>query len=643
MLVLIDIPGHVHAELGNFECMVRCDNCSATGLVICFDCNGTTEIDCTECNGIGCDSCASGKVICNTCGGEGKVICNYCSGGCWVKLPNHKWIPATTTTLERCEYCNGTRGDIVISPDTKLTNTFALVEQDIFTNTVVSVGIPCYAHTFVVDELPTNPLPALMCGVFSTPAVEIAQEDISSVIFNAYYLTSDEKIYLFNETYFCWSDMPEEKLQDFFSYGGIVDSVDDIDNSTFDENIYVYFQKPQAKEQSYFLNFMYQVDDEDIVTDTWYYDSSFLSTSEMLVDYTSELFLQNLRDEYKEKYYISKIEFCPAGKSPAISLETISNGDKVNLVYTDEYEYNTFVITLSYKFQGIKYYFENNLIYTDTRTTWDNSLLWNASSIDKSSWCSFEKLVYQERSKQKVISSVDDLKQFAKEYTLNNGYIEVDLLKVHDNYYYGSSIIYKKNTAFLTADTINQILAENILTCEHTLTYVFQDVDYVGNGTKLGTYSYKIKFDDKEIIIKIIVTDKINSDYIYGNHLYYPINNKLSTGQIVDDMKKTGLIANTNLSTQFTGRNESSSNFLSGKNNQVGTYSYVVDYESATGESGSTQVFLDILEAKVFTTDDPVPEEKDYKEIVENVIAIAIMVLIVFIICWLLFGKRKRR
>ena len=108
-------------------------------------------------------------------------------------------------------------------------------------------------------------------------------------------------------------------------------------------------------------------------------------------------------------------------------------------------------------------------------------------------------------------------------------------------------------------------------------------------------------------------------------------------------MKKVSLLPSTNLSTQFTGKNESSSNFLSGKNNQVGTYSYVVDYESATGESGSTQVFLDILEAKVFTTDDPIPEEKDYKEIIENIIAILIMVVIVFIICWLLFGKRKRR
>lgn len=606
--------------------VIKSPGAKASSCPICPICNGTTELDCTECNGTGCDNCASGKVICNTCQGTGYVASSGAS---------HDLIPATSTSPAVCKKCGAYQGNILITDDMLTTDVYVPFQGSLHKNELSVIGSNFYVNCFVVNDLPVE-------GFDFELSVSTNQWVIESsdVIYNLYYLTSNKTVYYFQSG--SWEEMVRVE-EHIFAFGGIISSVDEIIIPD-EDNIPISFYVLEPKiEREYYLNLMYQVDDEDIVTDIWYYNNSFLSIGEMLVDYTSELFLQNLRDEYKEKYFISKIEFCPAGKSPAVSLQIIPNGDKVNLVYTDEYEYNTFVITLSYKFQGIKYYFENNLVYTDTRTTWDNATLWNASTIDKTTWCSFEKLVYQERSKQKAITSADELKEFAKEYTLNNGYIEVDLLKVHDNYYYGSSIIYKKNTAFLTADTINQILSENILSCEHTLTYVFEDVNYVGNGTKLGTYSYKIKFDDKEVIIKIVVTDKINSDYIYGNHLYYPINNKLSTGQIVDDMKKTGLIVNTNLSTQFTGRNESSSNFLSGKNNQVGTYSYVVDYESATGESGTTQVFLDILEAKVFTTDDPVPEEKDYKEIVENVIAIAIMVIIVFIICWLLFGRKKRR
>lgn len=606
--------------------VIKSPGAKASSCPICPSCIGTTEVDCIECDGTGCDNCASGKVICTTCGGNGYVA----SGG-----GSHNLIPATSTSPAVCKRCGAYQGNILITNDVLTTDVYVPFQGELHKNELSVIGSNFYVNCFVVDKLPDE-------GFKFEFSVSTNQwvTDSSDVIYNLYYLTLDKTVYYFQSG--TWEKMIRVE-EHIFAYGGLINSIDEIiipDEDTIPISFYVL--EPKI-EKEYYLKFRYQVDDEDIMTDTLYYDNNYLSTGEMLVDYTSELFSQNLKDVYKEKYYISKIEFAPAGKSDPVDLSIVANNDKVNLLYTDEYEYNTFVITLSYKFQGVKYYFENNLVHTDTRSTWDNATLWNASSIDKSSWCSFEKLVYQERSKQKVITSIDELKESAKEYTLNNGYIEVDLLKVHDNYYYGASIIYKKNTSFLTADTINQILAENILSCEHTLTYVFEDVNYVGNGTKLGTYSYKIKFGDKEQVIKIIVTDKINSDYIYNNHLYYPINNKLSTGQIVDDMKKVSLLPSTNLSTQFTGKNESSSNFLSGKNNQVGTYSYVVDYESATGESGSTQVFLDILEAKVFTTDDPIPEEKDYKEIIENIIAILIMVVIVFIICWLLFGKRKRR
>ena len=604
--------------------MVHCTTCNGTGFINCPDCDGTAKDE----NGDPCSTCVGvGKT-------PGRAICTSCTDG-WITLPQHKWIPATSTTLERCGYCNGTRGDIVVSEDTKVTNTFALIEQEIYTNTVVSVGIPFYAHTFIVDELPTNPLPVLMGGTYATPAVGSIEEDISSMIFNAYYLTTDEKIYICSGTYFCWSDMPEEKLQDFLSYGGIVDSVDNIDNSISDGNIYVYFQKPEDN-TTYQVQYVYQREEvggmidmimkNDVVNNKDYVIQSILDIDVPGVEHDRK---------WSNRYVYQTADYV-VGDSIELNKNDFDSSSETYI--------NKIYVYVEYRMKGIKYYYQDNVVYTDNNVNWRDAILWNASTIDKSSWCQYEKLAYEEKSTKQRISSIQDLQLIYEQMNLENDYfVEVEIVKIHDKYYYGSSIIYKRNNSFLTNATINKILSENILSCEHTITYKFEDVSYIGNGTKLGTYQYKIKFEDGEEIIKIIVTDKINSDYIYGNNLYFPINQRLSTGQIVEDMKKVGLIVNTNLSTQFTGRNESSSNFLSGKNNQVGTYSYVVDYESATGESGTTQVFLNILEARVFTTDDPIPEEKDYTKIVENVVVIVVAVGGIALLFWLLFGRKGRK
>ena len=620
-------PRHVHAEEDvSFACVIPCDACNHTGYVDCPDCQGSAK----DSNGDPCSTCVGvGKE-------SGKAVCWHCTNG-WINLGNHDWTPATSTSLATCTKCTATKGDIAISADTKVMDTYALLGGKVYKNAILSVGIPGYAHTFIVDELPSNPLPVLMSGEYWTPAVSNFEKDINSMVLNLYYLTTDEKIYAFiNETSgVCLTDFPEVNLEELIYYGGFVDSIDEIDTTNSEDKIYLYWVKPK-EDITYQVQYVYQREEvggmvDMIVRNDVVKDDNYVIQSILDVDVPGVEHDRKWSDRY---VYLTT---------------TYHTGDTVILNRNDydtssETYINKIYVYVEYKMKGIKYYYDDNLVYTDNNVNWRNATLWNASSIDKTNWCQFEKLAYQERNTKQRIESIQDLQLIYEQMNPENDYfVEVEVIKIHDKYYYGSSIIYKRNNSFLTNATINKILSENILSCEHTITYTFEDVDYIGNGTKLGTYQYKIKFEDSEEKVKIIVTDKINSDYIYGSNLYYPINQKLSTGQIVEDMKRVGVLPNTNLSTQFTGRNEASSNFLSGKNNQVGTYSYVVDYESATGESGSTQVFLNTLEAKVFTTDDPVEQPKDYMKIVENGIVILVIVGGIALLLYLLLGRKSNK
>ena len=632
MLALFKLPGEVHAEGENIPCASPCDICNITGFIDCPDCGGTAK----DSSGDPCSTCIGvGKE-------PGKAICTYCNGEGWQYSSNgHSWLPATSTTLATCIKCTATKGDIAISPDVQVMDTYLVFNGEVIKNTFDGGNlIQMYSHTFVVDELPDNPLPIAMAGEYWYPNDYHGYKETSSLILNVYYLSSEEKVYGFIDTEFvCLTDTKGLTLDELFYYNGFVNSVDEIDMTTHEENKgYIYWVKPE-EETTYQVHYIYQREEVGGIVDL-IVKNDVVKSKDYVIQSLENIDVPGVEHDRKwSDRYVYQTTTYNIGDSITLNK---NNYDEQSETYI-----NRIYVYVEYGMKGIKYYYEDNVVYTDNNVNWRNATLWNASTIDKTNWCQYEKLAYQEKNTNQRIETIQDLQLIYEQMNIeDNYYVEVELVKVHDKYYYGSSIIYKRNNSFLTNTTINKILSENILSCEHTITYIFEDVSYIGNGTKLGTYQYKIKFENGEEVVKIIVTDKINSDYIYGNNLYFPINQKLSTGQIVEDMKRTGLISNTNLSTQFTGRNEASSNFLSGKNNEVGTYSYVVDYESATGESGSTQVFLNILEARVFTTDDPIEQPKDYAKIVENIIVIVVAVGGIALLFYLLFGRKgskKRR
>lgn len=335
-----------------------------------------------------------------------------------------------------------------------------------------------------------------------------------------------------------------------------------------------------------------------------------------------------------------------------------SVGDTITLSTDDldTFYVNEIYVSIDTYFKGIKYYYNNELVYTQNATSWDIEF-WNLESIDKTDLCSFEHLILIPKLKEINISKLTTLDELRIGYetyyrdvlkqSCNEEYFaEVVVTSEHDDFYYGPTIIYKNISSYLLPEDIENLISQNIVNCKHSITYEFEDVDYIGNASTSGSYQYKLKMNDKEYIIQIVVTRNINSSYIFGKDLYFPVNSKLSTNQIVSDLKKVGLIENTNLSTRFIAKNESSSKYLTEETIAPGIYNYTINYQSTNGINGEIDINLNVLNAMDFTTDDPI-DTSSCKKInlqKEDIIAYCLVGLFVFGIFFLLFsGKRKKR
>lgn len=335
-----------------------------------------------------------------------------------------------------------------------------------------------------------------------------------------------------------------------------------------------------------------------------------------------------------------------------------SVGDTITLSTDDldTFYVNEIYVSIDTYFKGIKYYYNNELVHTQNTTSWDIEY-WNLESIDKTDLCSFEHLILIPKLKEINISKLTTLDELRLGYETyyrdvlkqscdSDYFAEVVVTTEHDDFYYGPIIIYKNISSYLLPEDIENLISQNIVNCKHSITYEFEDVDYIGNASTSGSYQYKLKMNDKEYIIQIVVTKNINSSYIFGKDLYFPVNAKLSTNQIVSDLKKVGLIENTNLSTRFIAKNESSSKYLTEETIAPGIYNYTINYQSTNGINGEIDINLNVLNAMDFTTDDPI-DTSSCKKInlqKEDIIAYCLVGLFVFGIFFLLFsGKRKKR
>jgi hypothetical protein len=244
------------------------------------------------------------------------------------------------------------------------------------------------------------------------------------------------------------------------------------------------------------------------------------------------------------------------------------------------------------------------------------------------------------KDKNISINQIKDVHHLEEVYTnyQNNleysFYVEIEIQKVHDSYYYGDTLLYKNVKSFLTLETIQAIVFQDINICSCITEKKLQDKTYIGNGNQVGTYVVILTINTQNVPINIHVTSDIKADYIYKNKLYFTT--VLSAEEIVSDMKTIGLLPKVNLTTTFHAQNDISTTYFEEPN--YGTYQFNVEYMATSGESGNANIELEYNKPIEKTTEDeePTTNWKDF------VIPIVVILLIIVVLC-LIFGRRRYR
>lgn len=286
---------------------------------------------------------------------------------------------------------------------------------------------------------------------------------------------------------------------------------------------------------------------------------------------------------------------------------------------------------------------------------------WKDSDVitlfDSSEFCDYEKIAiyYLEtfvciiNSKKAFSSNGDEYKQAiisaVESSIIENSSIYVDFYVVHEDYYFGPSDMYKNTSATLTPNDIKNLLANYYIDCDcynsSNIEYDFSS--YIGYADSNGKYPIYISITDKKYKFNVICTNKLNGSYYYNSTLYYSINNNLPVDKIVADFKLVGVLPNVSLSTRFNGTNQISQNFIDGSVIAPGTYSYLIDYDSTSGYSGSVTINLEISSAVNNTTSDPIVSKDEIIEIIATILSLVVVIALVIWIIKKMFPSKYRR
>lgn len=278
-------------------------------------------------------------------------------------------------------------------------------------------------------------------------------------------------------------------------------------------------------------------------------------------------------------------------------------------------------------------------------------------SFGSSNFCDYDKfaIYYQDtfvckvNSKKAFSSNGDEYKQAiisaVESSKIENSSIYFDFYVVHEDYYFGPSDMYKNTSATLTPNDIKNLLANYYIDCDcynsSNIEYDFSS--YIGYADSNGKYPIYISINDKKYKFNVICTNKLNGSYYYNSTLYYSINNNLPVDKIVADFKLVGVLPNVSLSTRFNGTNQISQNFIDGSVIAPGTYSYLIDYDSTSGYSGSVTINLEISSAVNNTTSDPIVSKDEIIEIIATILSLVVVIALVIWIIKKMFPSKYRR
>ena len=515
----------------------------------------------------------------------------------------HDYTEATTTNPQTCTKCGHTIGDIIIPEGTWVVDTYLNISGSLIENQIdLSEDGEIYLHTFVANTLPTSPLEGMITSSETSP----------STIINFYYLLSQQKIYIYlDNTWQCYTDIGSISVGSItYNFGGFVTSKEEIFTTT---NPIFYFQKVQRKVVYHFSD---GTTSQEVSFENWSKFDDFTLSNQYIIlgTYTDSNYQYNILDN---------------------GLSSEFETYKTDITWTSDTK-DLYVKVK--RILGIKYYYQDTIVKEDNGFTFYTDL-WNMDEIDTTSFCPYEHLYMYCKDKNISINQIKDVHHLEEVYTnyQNNledtFYVEIEIQKVHDSYYYGDTLLYKNVKSFLTLETIQAIVFQDINICSCITEKKLQDKTYIGNGNQVGTYVVILTINTQNVPINIHVTSDIKADYIYKNKLYFTT--VLSAEEIVSDMKTIGLLPKVNLTTTFHAQNDISTTYFEEPN--YGTYQFNVEYMATSGESGNANIELEYNKPIEKTTEDEelITNWKDF--------VIPIIVILIIVVLCLIFGRRRYR
>lgn len=378
---------------------------------------------------------------------------------------------------------------------------------------------------------------------------------------------------------------------------------------------------------------------------TYSFDNGIITGSEVIyhtsLDTTHVISLDYILDEGLINIYNKDVTFKFNGELVGENNQITLSRETANVIEILAYS-NTYN-----KLAKIVFY-EKNIIVKEMTDKYDvliNTKLLISSYFTEEFSCELYQFKFYLNEKE-VTEFIDIYNYFINGVEPTYSYVvRIDIVKTHDDLYYGPTTIYKKSTSVLTESQIQNLLKRFVAKCDHITDVDFLNIDYLGNASKEGIYSYKIIFTDDdgpvEYTIKIEVLKRLNSDYIFGNILTYSLDKNLTTSQIVSDLKLVGYFPDESLKTSFNSQTSIDESFIKGELNEPGLYTYLVEYSAASGTSGNSSVLLNVTEAENFTTDDAESSCKNIDtKIITDILAVIVIVIGVVVVIKLIKKKR---